>query len=156
MYNFVSNQLTLMSNNFCHTTLPWKQRSTAIGISCFIFILPAFAITTVGPTQTILKILFPSQSAIALASDWWWSGQRHWSHGADKWHACLFLLYVIILTGKKIHIMFPVVSIAPLYSWYLAKDAVKRGSWEDYVFYHSMWHYLGCSLCYMGMYLSYG
>ena len=61
MYNLVSNQIPLMTTNFCHTTLPWKQRSTCIGISCFAFIMPGLVITTVGPTQTILKILFPSQ-----------------------------------------------------------------------------------------------
>tara|TARA_X000000368_G_scaffold266107_1_gene210759 strand:+ start:1550 stop:2041 length:492 start_codon:yes stop_codon:yes gene_type:complete len=155
MYNLVSNQLTLMTTNFCHTTLPWKQRSTSIGISCFAFIMPGLAITTVGSTQTILKILFPSQSVIALASDWYWSGEKHWSHGVDKWHASSFLLLMIFLSGKNIHILYPVLVLYPLYNWWYAREAVKEYNWNNYVYYHSMWHWSGCSICTMATYLIY-
>ena len=151
----IKKQMNLMTFDFSKTTLPWTRRSHAIGISCLAFFMPTLVITTSGSMQTVLRVLFPSQVGVALASDWWWSGRRHWSHGADKWHASLFLLLIIILSVKNIHILYPVGALYPLYNWIMAREAVIQYDWEDYVYYHSMWHWSGCSICTLTTYLMY-
>mgnify|MGYP001170784128 CR=1 FL=1 len=151
----IKKQINLMTLDFSKTTVPWKDRSKAVGISCFAFIVPGLVITTTGNIQRILRILFPSQALIALASDWWWSGRNHWCHGLDKWHASSFLLLMIILSAKNIHILYPICVLYPLYNWWYAREALKEYNWDNYVYYHSMWHWSGCSICTLATYLIY-
>ena len=148
MYDFTKNQIISMTNNFDKTDLKWSRAkySNTLGLSCLAFLTPTIFLKRSNFLEIILEFLFYSQTSLSLASDWYYSGMDHWTHGVDRWHASLFFSLQCLLTAKKIHILWPLMSAPAIYCWYMGKKAVKEKNWDNYVYYHSLWHWIGAGL----------
>lgn len=148
MYEIIKRQTTSVYKDFNKSNLDWSnnRRSHLIGVSCMAFIVPTIFLSRNTYLQILLEFLFYFQTIIAFASDWYYSGVDHWIHGLDRAHATIFFIFKCLLTVNRIHIFWPIVSTPALYYWYMGKKAVKEKNWDDYVFYHSMWHGVGAGI----------
>tara|TARA_B100001564_G_C20339526_1_gene533855 strand:+ start:23 stop:556 length:534 start_codon:yes stop_codon:yes gene_type:complete len=159
MLAIINNHVSSMTKNFSKTDLKWRKKnanSTMIGLSCSMFLVPTLVLKRASFMQILLEVLFYSQTALSLASDWYYSGVDHWTHGADRWHATMFFSLQCILTAKNIHILWPLMSAPAVYCWYLGKQAVKERKWNDYVLCHTMWHCVGAGIiCPLSVWLSF-
>ena len=128
MYDFTKNQIISMTNNFDKTDLKWSRAkySNTLGLSCLAFLTPTIFLKRSNFLEIILEFLFYSQTSLSLASDWYYSGMDHWTHGVDRWHASLFFSLQCLLTAKKIHILWPLMSAPAIYCWCMGKKAVKE------------------------------
>uniref|UniRef100_A0A0G4FTN3 Uncharacterized protein n=1 Tax=Chromera velia CCMP2878 TaxID=1169474 RepID=A0A0G4FTN3_9ALVE len=133
------------------TSLPteykWgKRRSTLVGVSCLMFVLPGIC---VWPLCRKEALLWFSCAVTSTASDYFYSGYRErpfdrMVHYCDKWLASVTLLWVIVSISMQtagrdwnalgVGVLLVVASLYCLVHSRTAQTFEQRNLW------HSLWH----------------
>lgn len=126
LFDILCHQVRLMTQQCTCTSLPWTHKSTWIGFSAMFYLAPMFV--------SKQRASWALQALLCFASDYWWAGIPHVSHGMDRW----FATYMVLAN-------FPASpwAMLPLMFLFRSKRAVKQRKYNEYVFNHVLWHFTG-------------
>lgn len=114
-----------------------------LGASCFLFLLPVPFLTACYPYTAAL---FGITTISSFLSDHMYSGIDSWAHTFDKVTAATVLSFsvqVVYLTGGMYWVSTCLLALA---CHVMGHAAAKRGDYNRFVFWHTMWHVVGVSL----------
>ncbi|KAL7526262.1 hypothetical protein ACHAWF_001701 [Thalassiosira exigua] len=127
------------------SSLTWGHRpSPLVGASCFLFLLPI---------PLWLRACCPAPAALlacvavsSYLSDHAYTGLESWAHTADRVLAPLAFVTNLIAIHATCGPAWTAMALPPLKCHVMANYHAKRGEYERFVFWHSMWHAVGAGL----------
>mmetsp|Transcript_21269 Transcript_21269/g.30452 ORF Transcript_21269/g.30452 Transcript_21269/m.30452 type:complete len:216 (-) Transcript_21269:105-752(-) len=141
----VANSTFFRKRLSTQSSLPWgHRRSTMIGISCFLFLLPIpCLIKSCCPFAAfMLACVFVS----SFSSDYLYSGVESWSHLFDRVLAPIAFLSNIYAVYSLFGIIWAFLSLVAVKCHLMAMYHSKRNNYDEFVIYHSLWHATGAGL----------
>ena len=128
-----------MITSMRHTRLPWKQRSIMVGLSTFLFLLPACK-PGMSPWRRRACIF---QAYVAFLSDYYYAGRMHLSHGIDRIVASTHVaLYAVVWKRFALSGLDAVAVMC--YSMSMA--CIRMNHRKAYELWHTLWH-VAASAC---------
>mmetsp|Transcript_11030 Transcript_11030/g.16838 ORF Transcript_11030/g.16838 Transcript_11030/m.16838 type:complete len:209 (+) Transcript_11030:71-697(+) len=127
------------------SSLPWgHKRSTMIGMSCFLFLLPIpCLIKSCCPFAAFMLAVVTVSS---FSSDYLYSGVESWSHLFDRVLAPIAFFSNIHAVYSLFGIMWVILSSVAVKCHLMAMHHSKRNNYDQFVIYHSLWHATGAGL----------
>jgi|SaaInlStandDraft_5_1057022.scaffolds.fasta_scaffold129942_2 hypothetical protein len=150
----VNHQLKSMFEDFGKTNMYTKRKSFVIGVSSVCYLFPVLALESTAAKLSgdntnlrLLQLLFCVQTFLSFYSDYWTTGINHISHGIDRWFATSM---TVLMTFMGVHFVSTgtmLLLLPPLLCFFNSKLAVKKRAFGSYIFYHTLWHIVGGSMC---------
>mmetsp|Transcript_20042 Transcript_20042/g.32841 ORF Transcript_20042/g.32841 Transcript_20042/m.32841 type:complete len:212 (+) Transcript_20042:122-757(+) len=124
------------------SSLPWgHRRSTMIGMSCFLFLLPI---------PCLIKSCCPFAAAMlfvvtvsSFSSDYLYSGVESWSHLFDRALAPIAFVSNIHAVYSLFGIMWLLPAVLCVKCHVMAMYYSKQNNYDQFVIFHSLWHATG-------------
>jgi hypothetical protein len=120
------------------TRLPWKERSTMVGLSTLLFLLPACK-RRIPQWKRYACLL---QACVSYLSDYHYAGRPHLSHGIDR----LVAATNIALTAPRA--LGTGYDMIATLCYHVSMESIRLRHQKAYELWHSLWHVVG-SACLM-------
>ena len=127
---------TMMTSQWRASRLPWQTRSSAVGLSTLLLLLPA---CKRGMPQW-KRVVLTLQAVVAFLSDYVYSGRPHASHGLDRWGITLTALLFAKRAAKSDAAFLPIVCYG------MSMESIRLKHRAAYELWHTLWHIFG-ALC---------
>ena len=126
----------MMTSRWSASRLPWQHRSTAVGLSTLLLLLPACK----AGMPRWKRVLLATQAVIAFLSDYVYSGRPHLSHGLDRWGITLTALLCARRAARSD------VALLPIACYSMSMESIRLKHRAAYELWHTLWHIFG-ALC---------
>mmetsp|Transcript_15976 Transcript_15976/g.27173 ORF Transcript_15976/g.27173 Transcript_15976/m.27173 type:complete len:209 (-) Transcript_15976:1724-2350(-) len=141
----VANSTFLRKRLSRQSSLPWgHKRSTMIGISCFLFLLPIPCLFKSCCPFAALMLAVVTVSS--FSSDYLYSGVESWSHLFDRAMAPIAFFSNIHAVYSLFGIMWVLPAIIAVKCHVMAMYHSKQNNYDKFVIFHSLWHATGAGL----------
>mmetsp|Transcript_29666 Transcript_29666/g.59632 ORF Transcript_29666/g.59632 Transcript_29666/m.59632 type:complete len:209 (+) Transcript_29666:235-861(+) len=141
----VANSTFLRKRLSRQSSLPWgHKRSTMIGISCFLFLLPIPCLfKSCCPFAAFMLAVVTVSS---FSSDYLYSGVESWSHLFDRALAPIAFFSNIHAVYSLFGIIWVLPAIIAVKCHVMAMYHSKQNNYDRFVIFHSLWHATGAGL----------
>lgn len=141
----VANSTFLKKRLSRQSSLSWgHKRSTMIGVSCFLFLLPIpLFIKSCCPFAAFMLALVTVSS---FSSDYLYTGVESWSHTLDRAFAPIALFSNIYAIYYLFGITWTLPAVISVSCHVLAMYHSKHNNYDKFVIFHSLWHATGVGL----------
>ena len=171
----VANSTFFRKRLSTQSSLPWgHRRSTMIGISCFLFLLPIPCL--IKSCYPFAAFMLVTVTISSFSSDYLYSGVESWSHLFDRVLApiafvsmyathCFAYIWAQSITHLIRSYLNTCIQLSNIYAVYslfgiiwaflslvavkchlMAMYHSKRNNYDEFVIYHSLWHATGAGL----------
>mmetsp|Transcript_3380 Transcript_3380/g.7089 ORF Transcript_3380/g.7089 Transcript_3380/m.7089 type:complete len:253 (-) Transcript_3380:238-996(-) len=136
------------------SSLPWGHKpSPLIGASCFLFLLPIPLL--LRSCYTVPAFLLGCVTITSYLSDHAYTGLESWAHALDRVMAPMALTSCIHAGYSEGGMMWVFASMGAVACHVIAHNYAKKGMYDEFVIWHSLWHAVGSGLV-VGCFWIYG
>ncbi|KAL7467006.1 hypothetical protein ACHAXS_007273 [Conticribra weissflogii] len=136
------------------SSLPWGHKpSPLIGASCFLFLLPIPLL--LRSCYTLPAFLLGCVTVTSYLSDHAYTGLESWAHALDRFMAPLALTSCIHAGYSEGGVSWVFASMGAVACHIAAHNYAKKGMYDEFVIWHSLWHAVGSGLV-VGCFWIYG